>query len=60
MTKSIRRWFATSVLGSRRYGTVSSFESKRAVPTPAQRPLLALQRARLLSADTKVGKSRYE
>lgn len=45
---------------SRRYGTASTFEGRRAVPSAAARGELAAQRARLISKDTKVGKTRYE
>lgn len=45
---------------SRRYGTASTFEGRRAVPSAAARGRLAAQRERLMSKDSKVGKTRYE
>ncbi len=45
---------------SRRYGAASTMEGRRAVPSAAGRSQLAAQRAKLMSADTKVGKTRYE
>lgn len=42
------------------YGTVSTIEGPRAAaPSPERRAALESQRLRLVSADTKVGKSRY-
>jgi len=43
------------------YGTVSTIEGRRAAaPSKERRAALAAQRLRLVSSDTKVGKSRYE
>lgn len=42
------------------YGTVSTIEGRRAAaPSPERRAALAAQRVRLVSPDSKVGKSRY-
>lgn len=45
---------------SRLYGRASTFEGRRAVPSPEERGRLAEQRERLMSKDTKVGKTRHE
>lgn len=44
----------------RRYGSVSTIEGRRAVPSVEGRSQLSAQRERLMSKDTKVGKTRYE
>lgn len=42
------------------YGTVSTIEGRRAAaPSPERRAALESQRVRLISPDSKVGKSRY-
>jgi len=42
------------------YGTVSTIEGRRAAaPSRERRAALAGQRVRLVSSDSKVGKSRY-
>ncbi|MHB1490525.1 MAG: hypothetical protein ACYCTH_08510 [Cellulomonas sp.] len=42
------------------YGTVSTIEGRRAAaPSRERRAALEAQRARLVSSDSKVGKSRY-
>jgi len=43
------------------HGTVCSIEGRRAAaPSTERRAALAAQRGRLVSADTKVGRSRHE